>query len=158
MRMFRRCVERVSPLLATVLCGALPSEQAAPCDELRALLEPVPHEALTQTVGLFESTWNGETRDGCVIGFETSDSTRNGVQAPDFFPDEGTELHRAGWRMAPGILADGAGSGVHGIERGATLCVVRWDQPAYLDDDGEFVFSDTLTILIQCTDRSGAGP
>jgi hypothetical protein len=154
-RIVLRC--GIFPILGA-LCGAYPSEQPQPCDELQALLEAVPHVALTQTVGSFESIWRGGTLgggtfEGCVIEFETNDVTRGGVEAPDFFPDEGSDLHRAGWRMAPGILADGAGTGVHGIERESTLCIIRWEQPAYVDDDGDIVSSDTLTILIQCADR-----
>jgi hypothetical protein len=55
--------------------------------------------------------------------------------------------------MIPELMADGAGSGVHGLRRGSTECVVRWNQPAYIDDDGSFVQSDTLTMLIQCRAR-----
>ena len=55
--------------------------------------------------------------------------------------------------MSNGIGADGAGSGIYGIERGSDLCVIRWEQAAYLDDNGEFVQSETFRMWIQCRDR-----
>lgn len=111
----------------------------------------MPHTSLTRATGPFESTWDGAMRDGCVIDFETTDSALDGATVPDFFAEAGTEIYEQGWRMNPSIMADGAGSGVHGIERGSEHCVISWAQPAYLDDDGEFVFSDTFTMLVQCS-------
>ena len=57
--------------------------------------------------------------------------------------------------MIPAMMADGAGTGLYGIRRGNTVCVVDWEQPAYLDDDGNIVQSDTFTMRIQC-EKPGA--
>jgi hypothetical protein len=62
----------------------------------------------------------------------------------------GTELHVMGWRIDQRVAADGPGTTLFGIRRGAVFCVIYEAQPAYLDDDGEIVSSDTLTITIQC--------
>jgi hypothetical protein len=127
--------------------------QADPCGPLYPVLAAVPHDSLTRADGALESTWDGHAFVGCQVDFVTTDSTLNGATAPDFFPDEGSDAYRAGWRMIPDILADGAGSGVYGITRGTTRCVVDWQQPAYLDDDGTIVQSDTFTMRIQCENQ-----
>lgn len=121
------------------------------CDELFEMLATVPHVSLVRSTGSFESIWDGATREGCELRFETNDSTLAGAMAPAFVAEPGSEVHARGWRMHPGILADGAGSGIHAIEKGDSLCVIRWEQPAYLDDDGEFVVSDTFTMSVQCS-------
>ena len=63
---------------------------------------------------------------------------------------EGSEMHALGWRMSYGIGADGPGSGIFGIERDAVRCLVRWEQPAWIDDEGEFQQSDVFSMTIQC--------
>ena len=65
-------------------------------------------------------------------------------------PDPGTELYRRGWVPVLELMADGPGSSLHGIRRERTECVVLHDQPAYLDDDGNIVQSETITVVIQC--------
>ena len=142
--------------LTVALGAALSPSQPEPCDELHAALEAVPHVSLTRSAGPFYSIWDRETVRGCEIQFETNDSIRDGASRPTFFADPGTDMHRAGWRMIPEIGADGAGSGIHGIRRGSARCVVRWEQAAYIDDDGTLVESDTLTMLIQCTGSESA--
>ena len=147
----------LGPTLVTLVVTVAPQvvlQNPAPCDDLYAMLQEVPHIQLDRINGPFESTWDGAEVEGCVIEFETTDSTLAGRVGPDLHADEGSDLFVRGWRMHPTILADGAGSGVYAIERGATLCIVRWEQPAYIDDSGEFVQSDTLTVLIQCSDRA----
>ena len=132
---------------------AAPSaDQPDPCDELYEMLEAVPNVSLARDRGPFQSIWDGQTLAGCEISFETNDSIRDDAAAPTFLADPGTEMYEAGWRMMPGILADGAGSGVHGIRKGSARCVVRWEQATYIDDEGAFVQSDTLTMLIQCSE------
>ena len=140
----------VLPLTAW-LWLAPPLDQPDSCDELYEILVVVPHVSMTRHSGPLESIWDRETIQGCEIAFETNDSIRNGAVVPTLLADPGTEMYRAGWRMIPEIGADGAGSGIHGIRRGRARCVVRWEQAAYIDDDGTFVESDTLTMLIQCT-------
>lgn len=148
-------VWRLSGLLSLVACvaAAPPEGSDDPCDHFYDALAAVPHVALTRSAGPFESIWDRETYEGCEVAFETNDSIRAGSVAPDLFADPGTSMYLAGWRMSDGIGADGAGSGIHGVERGSVLCVIRWEQPAYIDDDGSFVESGTLNMWIQCRDR-----
>jgi len=134
------------------LVAAKPATLAGQCLVFYEALQAVPHVSLTIATDGFTSIWDGETYDGCEVEFETNDSTRVGTAVSNFFADPGTRLHGDGWRMRVDIGADGAGSGVHGVEREAVLCIVRWEQPAYIDDDGEFAESDTLRMWIQCTD------
>lgn len=133
---------------------AVPTPPAifGPCDAFYEALRAVPHVSLALGTGAFISIWDGEKYDGCEVEFETNDSVRAGTAAPDFFADPGTDLYNAGWRMLVDIGADGAGSGIHGIQREAVLCIVRWEQPAYIDDDGKLVVSETLRMWIQCRD------
>ena len=121
-----------------------------PCDDFYQALTEVPHLSVQKTVGSFESNWDGETYEGCELQFETNDSLTGRVSVPDFVATAGTGLYDAGWRMVYRISADGPGSGIHGLSRESDLCVVRWEQPAYLDDDGDLVQSDTLRMWIQC--------
>jgi hypothetical protein len=130
--------------------SVLASDQASPCDEFFEVLEAVPHVSLSRTAGPIEPTWAGEPPPECQVDFVTTDSILNGAMVPDFIADPETEMFRSGWRMIPEILADGAGSRVHGITREPIRCVVRWDKPAYLDDSGDLVQSQTTTMLIQC--------
>jgi hypothetical protein len=108
---------------------------------------------LTRRDGTHESLWDGRTHDGCEIRFETSVALMAGRGMPDFTAAEGTETHGLGWRENDLYLADGPGTGSYGIEKGATLCLVAHEQPAYLGDDGSIVQSETLRITIQCRDR-----
>ncbi|MDH3271746.1 MAG: hypothetical protein OEN56_10455 [Gemmatimonadota bacterium] len=130
-------------------CGATTSGAAGPCDSFVESLARVPHVSLTTRTGRFESQWDGRSYDGCEVEFETHDSLSAG-SIPDLFATPDSELYGEGWRMSDGVGADGAGSGIHGIERGDDVCVIRWEQPAYIDDDGEFVQSDRFRMWIQC--------
>ena len=127
------------------------ARQADPCGDLVGALSAVPHVSLDRRDGLLKSTWDEHPFQGCQIDFETNDSTLSGASAPDFWADDpASDMYRAGWRMVPEILADGPGSGIYAIRRDATRCVVQWAQPAYLDDDGNIVQSDTFTMVVQC--------
>jgi hypothetical protein len=64
-------------------------------------------------------------------------------------------MYRDGWRTIPEIVADGAGSGIHGIQRGPTRCIIRWEQPTYIDDLGRLVESESFTMSIQCSVEDG---
>jgi len=140
-------------LLGCLRAGA-DSGAPDPCEYFYVALEAVPHDTLLRSVGEFESLWDGKTYRGCEIRFVTHDTIRAGQNVPDFDALEDSEMYRLGWRMTQGIGADGPGSGVFGIERDSVLCLVRWEQPAYIDDDGEFVQSDTLSITVQCREGS----
>jgi hypothetical protein len=132
------------------LLGGSPSTQEDPCREFYVVLDEVPHVALTSMDGPIESMWSGEPTAVCEVAFETTDSTLAGEVPPTFVAGPGSETHRAGWRMIPEIVADGPGSGVHGIQRNGVRCVIRWEQPAYIDDDGNFVQSSAFSMRIQC--------
>ncbi len=132
---------------------SVPSErEPGPCQPFMDELEAVPQVELSMRMGELESVWDREPFTGCEIEFETNDSLTYGTDVPNFDAIEGTEMHRRGWRPTDGIGADGPGSGVFGIEKGATACVIRWSKPAYIDDDGTFVQSETLNMTIQCRD------
>ena len=130
----------------------MPASASGQCDAFYRELATVPHVSLTIATAGFTSVWDGERYEGCEVEFETNDSTRSETAVPNFVPDPGTRLFRDGWRMRNDIGADGPGSGVYGIQRGTVLCVIRWERPAYIDDDGEFVQSDSLAMGIQCRD------
>lgn len=130
--------------------GCAQTEPAGPCEFFFTALENVPHVVLSMSTGAFVSTWDGMEYNGCEIDFETNDAVSAGVSIPSFDAVEDSEMYRRGWRMSEGIGADGPGSGVFGIEKEAVLCVVRWAQPAYIDDDGGFVQSETFSMKIQC--------
>ncbi|MDH3292629.1 MAG: hypothetical protein OEO20_10990 [Gemmatimonadota bacterium] len=136
-------------LLGCMRAGA-DGRASDPCESFYVALEAVPHDSLVRRAGEFESLWDRKTYRGCEIRFVAHDSLTAGHQVPDFDALEGSEMYRLGWRMTDGIGADGPGSGIFGIERNSVQCVVRWEQPAYIDDDGEFVQSDTLSMTVQC--------
>ncbi|MBT8478897.1 MAG: hypothetical protein KJO06_08275 [Gemmatimonadetes bacterium] len=128
-------------------------ESALPCPYFQSRLESVPHVALSAASGRFVSDWDQEQHVGCQVDFETNDSLREGASVPHFDAIEGSEMHGLGWRQSYGIGADGPGSGIFGIEKGSTLCIIRWAQPAHIDDDGEIVSSDTFNMRIQCRQK-----
>ncbi len=123
---------------------------ASLCQPFLGPLEVVPYVELSVYSGVFESVWDEQRYHGCEIRFETNDSIRGGAVVPGFDAIDGSEMQRLGWRPSTGIGADGPGSGVFGIEKDTVACIVRWAQPAYIDDDGEFVESETLNMTIQC--------
>jgi hypothetical protein len=130
--------------------------QAAPtelCEHFFTALEDVPHVVLSVTTGDFVSIWDNAEYSGCEIEFETNDALRAGTPIPDFDAIQDSEMHRLGWRIAQEIRADGPGSGFFGLEKESVLCVVRWAQPAHIDDDGEIVQSETFSMKIQCRDQ-----
>jgi hypothetical protein len=113
----------------------------------------MPYEELILSDGTHESLWDRKKYVGCEIQFKTNDTLLSGQKAPDFEAPEGTEMYRRGWRMNNSIGADGPGTGIYAIEKESVLCLIRHDQPAYLDDHGNFVQSETLSISIQCRKR-----
>jgi hypothetical protein len=128
-------------------------QDADPCAYFYDSLATVPHDTLTVSSGEGVWIWHDQSYKGCEVRFVTNDSLRAGYQVPDFEATEGSEMYRLGWRYTEGILADGPGSGVFGIERGSVECLVVWNQSAWIDDDGEFQQSDVLEMTIQCRAR-----
>lgn len=121
-----------------------------PCVFFEEALEAVPHLELRVSWDGFVSEWDQSEQSGCEVAFETNDSLSAGAPIPSFDAIEGSEMYRIGWRPSHGIGADGPGSGIYGVEKEAVQCVIRWAQPAHIDDSGEIVHSETHTMKIQC--------
>jgi hypothetical protein len=144
-------------LLELALVACLPayaaSEQQDSCEYFFLALKSVPHDNLTRRDGAHRSLWDGKKYTGCEIKFETNNKLLAGRKTPDFDPTEDSEMDRGGWRVNNSFVADGPGTGLFGIEKESILCLVRHEQPAYLDDHGHIVQSETLTITIQCRQK-----
>lgn len=125
-----------------------------PCEPFYRQLAAVPHESLFQREGPFTSLWFGAGAVGCEIVMVTSESRLGPSDLPPLNAAPGTPLHQAGWRLNPTYVADGAGSGVAGLEQDDTLCMVFTDQPAWYDESGSLVQSEHITVKVQCM----AGP
>jgi hypothetical protein len=130
-------------------------QQPDPCERFFRALEAVPHDTLVRSSGEIVWLWDDTATRGCEVEFAVHDSTRGMVSVPEFDALNGSEMHVLGWRMSPGIGADGPGSGIFGIEKDSIRCLVQWAQPAWIDDDGEFQQSEWLSMTIQC--RAAAG-
>ncbi len=126
------------------------SEYQDACQGIFVVLDSVPHEKLIRTAGKHQSLWDKKTYKGCEVKFVTNALLLSGKSAPNLEALEGTNMYSEGWRMDNSIGADGPGTGIFSIKKGLALCLVRHDQPAYLDDLGEIVQSDTLSITVQC--------
>ena len=120
------------------------------CEPFFLALKAVPHDKLSHSDGEHLSLWDQKKYAGCEVQFVSHDDLLAGQQAPDFDALKGSEMYRRGWRMNNSIGADGPGSGIFGIEKEAVLCLVSHAQPSYIDDDGTFVQSETLSMTIQC--------
>lgn len=124
------------------------------CEHFFLALKAVPHETLTRSEGQHESLWDSKKYMGCEVQFVTNDTLISGKRVPDFDALEGSEMYRRGWRVNNSIVADGPGSGIFGIEKESVLCIVRHDQPAGLDEHGNFEQSETLSITVQCRQKA----
>lgn len=144
-------------LLQLALVACLPayaaSEQQDSCEYFFSALKPVPHDKLIRSEGTHQSLWRGKNYTGCEIKFVTHDNLLSGRRVPDFDAAEGSEMYRMGWRVNNSFVADGPGTGLFGVEKGSVLCLVRHEQPAYLDDHGHIIQSETLSITVQCRHR-----
>ena len=126
------------------------SEQQDSCAYFLSVLSPVPHDQLTRTDGPHKSLWDGNKYTGCEIKFVTNDKLLSGRRVPNFEATEDSEMYRRGWRMNNSFVADGPGTGVYGVEKESILCIVSHEQPAYLDNHGNIIQSETLSITVQC--------
>jgi hypothetical protein len=136
--------------LAATLAACAQVDQAELCGPFFSALDEVPHTTLTIATGHYVSDWDGAAYEGCEVEFQTNDSLSADHQIPEFDAIRDSEMYRLGWRMSDGIGADGPGSGIFGIEKESTRCVIRWEQPAWIDDDGVHRHSDTFTMKVQC--------
>jgi hypothetical protein len=133
---------------------AMAKGKGAVCDEFYSALSAVPHAVLSRHSGAYKGHWDKKQYSGCTVEFRTTDALRAGKLPPTFHADEGTEMYRAGWRRIQGSEADGPGTQIFSIDRGAVECVVSSDQPAYFDvATDEIVVSDTLEVIVQCRAR-----
>lgn len=137
--------------------GLLGSGKAADhCTDFFDILSEVPHSILEQSSqGTFISVLDGESKAGCSIRFETTEALLAEGALPDLRAAPGSALAATGWSVDPSMGADGPGSSIHALTRGDVQCVVSWAQPSFIDDDGEFVVSETITVVIQCEDAAG---
>ncbi len=127
-----------------------------PCGDFFRALQGLPNESLILSTGEFQFLWDGAKHSGCEVRLVTYDALiRNEHPVPNFEAQPDSELYRQGWRANNAYAADGPGSSVYGIEKGKTLCIVREEQPAHIDDHGKIVQSKTLTITVQCREIHG---
>jgi len=145
-------------LLLLVLDFGLPAYAAADeqdaCRHFFQVLKAVPHDKIIRSDGAHQSLWDRKKYTGCEVQFVTNDTLLSDRSVPDFEAMRGTEMYRRGWRQIISIRADGPGTGIFGIEKESLLCLVRHDQPASLEDHGKIVQSETLTISVQCRQKS----
>lgn len=139
-----------SAILCLAATAAATPEQTDGCVFLFRILEAAPHRALSLEPGTHVSLYDGESYTGCQIDFEAVASELPAEDERLLSVGPGTDLYNRGWRLDNTIAADGPGTSLFAIRNETSLCVVDEAQPAYLDDDGEIVASDTLSITIQC--------
>jgi len=149
----RRCLFLISCCLLPCLpltapLHAAPAERA--CDTFVQALESVPHESLFQRSGPFNSTWFKTGAFGCEMVMITSEQRLAGQPLPDLSAASGTFLYRQGWRIQPALVADGPGTGVVGMTKDQTLCLVYTEQPAWIDENGRHQQSDEIRIRVEC--------
>ncbi len=140
-------------LLFLLPCGSACVAAGTPdaCEYFFQALSAVPHQQLSRHDGQLASLWDKQRHSGCEVRFATDSRRLAGHAVPDFQAAEGTELHRAGWRMNTAILADGPDGGLFGIGDGAVQCLVLRSQPAYLDEKTrDIVQSERLRLIVQC--------
>lgn len=146
----------IFPLLLVLIVG-LPvhatAEKQDACEHFFLALKAVPHNTITHSDGAHQSLWDRKKYAGCEVRFVTHDTLLSGRKVPDFDALEGSEMYRRGWRVNNSIGTDGPGTGILGIENKSVLCIVRHDQPAYLEDHGKIIQSETLTITVQCRQK-----
>lgn len=144
-------------VLSLVPITASCQQQNDPCLYFYEKLKQVPHEELNHSTGKHKSLINLEEQEGCEVKFVTNDSLRTEKdKLPGFIQSiEGTELHQKGWRVNENYRTDGPGSGMYGIEKDDTLCLISYSRPTYLKEPGNIVSSSQVTIIVQCTSKKG---
>jgi hypothetical protein len=141
--------------LALAACwpGYVVSKQQDGCEYFFSVLKSVPHNRLTRNDGVHKSLWDGKKYVGCEIRFVTNGKLLSGNRVPNFDAIKGSEMYRRGWRINNSFVADGPGTGSYGVEKESVLCIFRNEQPAYLEDHGNIIQSETLSITVQCRYR-----
>jgi hypothetical protein len=122
------------------------------CASFYQALEKVPHESIFQQDGLFSSQGFEVGVNGCLVVMVTDEVRMNGHSLPEFSADPGTPLHKAGWRSDTKYIADAPGTGVVGLVKDSTLCLVYTEQQSYLDDSGNIAQNGFVHSRVECLD------
>ncbi len=124
----------------------------ATCQPFYLALQQLPHESIFQRDGFFNSQLFETSAYGCFLVMITSESRLAGRSLPDLSGRPDSAFFEAGWRSNPKYLADGPGSGVVGLEKDDSLCLVYTEQPAFLDDAGQVVQTRFIRVRVECLD------
>lgn len=93
--------------------------------------------------------WHDERR-GCRLAFAKPTAELGQGASPEEALRE--KLAARGWRDDPRHSADGPGTTVFGLRKGAVLCIISAGAQAWIDDDGEFGVSDTYEFEATCAE------
>ncbi len=159
-------MHRLLLLIAMLLpATSMAGENSDSCAPFFQALLQVPHESLVRHDGLFTSQWSGHCVEGCLVVLQTdqvhlgSPILLDSQALADLNAAPGTPLYQDGWRNNPAYTADGAGTGVVGLEREGALCLVYTEQPSFIDDNGQFVQSEEIKVRVECpVSLQGDGP
>jgi hypothetical protein len=155
--MKRLLVFIVLVLISTITAGAVVDKNT--CKPFYQALFAVPHESIFQREGFFNSQYFGTSAKGCFVVMNTDDNRLGNHPLPDFSAAPGSDLHQAGWQTNPKYSADGAGTGVTGLERDDALCMVYYERPSYYNDDGTFVQDFHIKFKVECMEgAAGKSP
>jgi len=124
----------------------------AACQPFFESLDTVPHESIFQRDGNYPSEYFQTSAEGCFLVMVTSRTMLGGHVLPALDGSPGSALYDAGWRSNPKYLVDGPGTGVVGLENRETLCLVYTSQPSYVDDNGQVVQAEHISIRVECMD------
>lgn len=125
-----------------------------PCHYFYEQLKDIPHEQFDRESGDITFSWDGETYNGCEITLITNDSLlTDAPRLPRFTRGPDPVLEEQGWRYNLRYDADGPGSSMYGIEKGDTLCLIHYAQPAALEESGDIVQESVLTITLECREK-----
>ena len=121
-------------------------------------LKEIPHTKLTLDSVIYKSLLNLKREKGCQVKFVTTDSISANVEFPAFTKSiKGTKLYDQGWRYNDKYTADGAGTGLVGIENRGVLCLISYARPVSSLKPGKFEISDDITIIVQCGSKKELG-
>jgi len=138
-------------LLFLPLSASAGSDLQEICSAFHEELKIIPHDSLVIRAGLVSGPFEGEKVPGCKVIFKSREALMgNSENLPSFEAEEGSKLHREGWRINEQDRADGAGSGSYVIEKDTTLCIVSWDQHAWIDETGKSGQSAFIDMKIRC--------
>lgn len=114
-------------------------------------LEKLEHQEISVNPAQFE--FDNKVYDGCEIVFKTKWSLLKDETDPmnTTYPETGSDLYLAGWRIDEKFSADGPGSTSYVLRNGEKVCIVEWSYVAYIDEEtGEFVSGDDILCKIRC--------